>query len=118
MKWTIRFAWIGCGVIAPVHTRSIAELPDAQLVAVCDIDETRAQKLAATFPAAIYTHYAEMLQRDDIDVVNILTPSGRHADIGILTCANTLWGQWLRSPLIVQRGRTRVSRSKIRRWRH
>jgi predicted dehydrogenase len=79
----IRFAIVGCGVIAPTHARSIVELPDAQLVAVCDIIPERARVLAQEYPAEVYTDYHEMLTRKDIDVVTVLTPSGMHAEIGI-----------------------------------
>ena len=50
----VRFGIIGCGVIAPLHARGIIETPEAQLVAVCDVIEERAQKLSADYgnPAA------------------------------------------------------------------
>lgn len=83
MNNPIRFALVGCGVIAPIHARSIAELPEAKLVAVCDIIPEKAQQLAQTYPAEVYTDYYELVQCDDIDVVVVLTPSGLHAEIGI-----------------------------------
>jgi UDP-N-acetyl-2-amino-2-deoxyglucuronate dehydrogenase len=79
----IRFALVGCGVIAPVHARSIDELPDAKLVAVCDILPEKAHLLSAFYPADEYIDYHEMLLRDDVDVVVVLTPSGLHAEVGI-----------------------------------
>ncbi len=79
----IRFALVGCGVIAPVHARSIDELPDAKLVAVCDILPEKARRLAEFYPSDVYTDYCEMVRRDDIDVVVVLTPSGLHAEVGI-----------------------------------
>ena len=82
-KEPVRFALVGCGVIAPVHARSIDELSDAKLVALCDIEREKAQRLAEFYPADIYTDYCEMVRRADIDVVVVLTPSGLHAEIGI-----------------------------------
>lgn len=79
----LNFAIIGCGVIATTHARSIDELPDARLVAVCDILPERAQALAEKYPADVYQDYREVLEREDVDVVAVLTPSGLHADIGI-----------------------------------
>jgi UDP-N-acetyl-2-amino-2-deoxyglucuronate dehydrogenase len=79
----LNFAIIGCGGIAATHARSIVELPDARLTAVCDILPERAHKLASTYPADVYQDYHEMLAREDIDIVDILTPSGMHAEIGI-----------------------------------
>ncbi|MDQ7095579.1 Gfo/Idh/MocA family oxidoreductase [Desulfosporosinus sp. PR] len=79
----MRFAIIGCGRIAPKHAESIVALPEAELVAVCDILPEQAQKFADKYGADPYTDYKEMLQREDVDVVTIATPSGLHAEIGI-----------------------------------
>ncbi len=87
MEKPIRFALIGCGVIAPTHARSIMELPNARLVAVCDLVEAKARALAGQFttefgPPAVYTDYHRLLEREEVDVVSVLTPSGTHACIG------------------------------------
>lgn len=83
MKTPLNFAIVGCGVIAPCHARSITELKNTRLVAVCDIVEAKARKLAAVYPAEVYTDYHTMLRRDDIDVITVLTPSGLHGEVGI-----------------------------------
>jgi UDP-N-acetyl-2-amino-2-deoxyglucuronate dehydrogenase len=83
MAKPVRFGLVGCGVIAPIHARSIAELPEARLVAVCDIIPEKAQALAGQYSAEVYTDYNEMVERADIDVVDVLTPSGLHAEVGI-----------------------------------
>ena len=79
----MRFAIIGCGRIAPKHAESIVALPEAELVAVCDIVPEHAQNFADKYGAEPYTDYHEMLKRPDIDIVTIATPSGLHAEIGI-----------------------------------
>jgi len=88
MEKTMNFAIIGCGVIGPTHALSIVELPGTRLVAVCDIIQDRARNLAQRFsaygnPVEAHTDYNEMLRRDDIDVVNVATPSGLHAQVGM-----------------------------------
>ncbi len=83
MKSSLNFAIIGCGVIGPTHARSISEIDGARLVAVADIVEEKAKALAEMYEAEAYLDYTKMLERDDIDVVNIATPSGIHADMGI-----------------------------------
>lgn len=79
----LRFAIIGCGRIAPKHAESIIALPEAELVAVCDIVPECAQAFADKYGAKAYTDYAVMLEQEDLDVVTIATPSGSHAEIGI-----------------------------------
>lgn len=79
----LRLALIGCGRIALKHAESIVALPEADLVAVCDVVPELARNFADKYGAAPYTDYAEMLARRDIDAVTIATPSGLHAEIGI-----------------------------------
>ncbi len=79
---TLNFALIGCGRIAPRHAQALQELPDAKLVAVCDIIERRVQHFAQTYGGASYTDYRYVLERPDVDVVSICVPSGLHAAIG------------------------------------
>lgn len=77
------FAVIGCGRIAPNHGQAIADLPDARLVAAADVDKPRAIAYTERFGGDPYESYIEMLERPDVDVVNICTPSGMHAEMGI-----------------------------------
>jgi predicted dehydrogenase len=77
------FGIIGCGEIAPTHVKAITGLAEAKLVAVCDVVEERAKKLADDSECNYYLDYREMLQRADLQVVNVTTASGMHAVIGI-----------------------------------
>ena len=77
---TLRFGIVGCGVIGPTHAAAIARLPDAQLVAVADSDAELAVKLAQTYDATPYADLQDMLDRADLDVVDVCTPSGLHAE--------------------------------------
>lgn len=77
------FGIIGCGVIAKLHQEQIQTLDKAVLVAVADNNMERAQKLAAKAGVDWYADYQEMLKRDDIDIVTVVTPSGLHAEMAI-----------------------------------
>jgi UDP-N-acetyl-2-amino-2-deoxyglucuronate dehydrogenase len=77
------FGVIGCGTISGVHTSAIEKIPNADLVAVCDVDEERARNTAGEHDVQWHTDVGELLARDDIDVVNILTWSGHHHTAGI-----------------------------------
>jgi UDP-N-acetyl-2-amino-2-deoxyglucuronate dehydrogenase len=76
----LRFAIVGCGVIGTTHAEAISTLPDAQLVAVCDPVPERAHKLADKYGVTPYLDLQEMLDREQLDVVNICTPSGLHGE--------------------------------------
>lgn len=81
----IRIALLGCGRISKNHIDSIKTLHTeglATLVAACDILPDRAQAAAASFGPGCtpFTDCAEMLQKADIDLVSICTPSGLHPE--------------------------------------
>src|SRR5258706_3752586 len=80
MTRKLRFGIIGCGVIGRIHAEAISSLPDAQLVAVADVIPKRAQELAEKFHVTPYEDVQEMLAHEELDVVDIGTPSGQHGE--------------------------------------
>jgi len=77
-------ALIGCGRISGKHLESISQLKnDLKLVAVCDIVKECAKNAGEKYGVDRYTDYQKMLERGDIDVVSICTPSGLHPEHGI-----------------------------------
>src|SRR5262245_33219260 len=78
MPKPVRFALIGCGRIAKNHVGPLTELPQAQLAAVCDLALERAKPITEKHGIPAYTNYHTMLQKEKIDVVCILSPSGMH----------------------------------------
>lgn len=79
----VKFAIIGCGRIAYRHIEAIQSNPRAELVALCDLDIKRAEERNLKAGANIYTDYRQMFAAEEIDVVNIMTPSGMHAEHAI-----------------------------------
>jgi predicted dehydrogenase len=75
------FALIGCGRIAYKHIEAIKNIENADLVAVCDIKEERARNKGKENNVNWYTDYHKMLVNEDIDIVNILVESGKHAEV-------------------------------------
>ena len=83
MAKEIGFGIVGCGVIAPTHAKALAGIEGAKLVAACDIVPERAEKFGKEYNCDYYTDLAQMLKREDVDAVCVLTPSGLHAKVGI-----------------------------------
>lgn len=79
----IRFAIIGCGRISYRHIEAILANPGAELVALCDLKQGLAEERARGLKVSTYRDYNEMLKKERIDVVNIMTPSGMHAEHAI-----------------------------------
>ena len=84
-KW--RCAVVGTGVVGEWHVRLIPQLPNAELVAVCDCVPAKAQaaldknKLVGV---PVYSDISEMLKKERIDVVHVATPSGDHMSPAII----------------------------------
>lgn len=77
----IGFGIIGAGSVSPLHAAAISNCPGARLVAVADVSEERARKLAGE--AETYADYREMLKRPDVDVVCVCVPSGMRLPVCI-----------------------------------
>jgi UDP-N-acetyl-2-amino-2-deoxyglucuronate dehydrogenase len=81
----LKIGLIGCGRISKNHFEAIAAQPDARCIACCDIIEERAREAAEKYEIPYWTtKYEEMLQRDDLDLISICTPSGLHPEHGIM----------------------------------
>ncbi|MBT2292529.1 Gfo/Idh/MocA family oxidoreductase [Paenibacillus albidus] len=78
---------VGCGGIANgKHLPSLIKLNNVELTAFCDIVVERAEEAAAKYgseTARVYTDYREMLEKEALDIVHVLTPNDSHAEIAI-----------------------------------
>jgi len=78
----VRFAVIGCGHIGKRHCEKIHDNNQAELIAVCDIDEKRAEELGKKYDVPFYTTHEELLAKEkNVDMVNVCVPNGLHAKI-------------------------------------
>jgi len=87
MEKKLRVGIIGCGGIANgKHMPNIAKIPEAEMVAFCDVVLERAEAAAkqyGTEDAKVYTDYTELLADETIDVVHVLTPNDLHSPITV-----------------------------------
>jgi UDP-N-acetyl-2-amino-2-deoxyglucuronate dehydrogenase len=75
------FALVGCGSIARKHAHALHEyLDEAELRAFVDRDLARAREFSAKYGAPAFSSVQDMMRAvgNQIDVVNVLTPSGAH----------------------------------------
>ncbi len=78
---SIRIGVIGTGNIAPLNVAGYLEHPQCDVVAVCDTRRGKAQAAADQWGAArVYTDLDELLADDDIDAVEICTPTMLHKE--------------------------------------
>ncbi len=75
----IRFALVGCGRIANNHLAALEHHnKDAELVAICDVDNNKLQAFAVSDEVKRYTSLNDMLSDGGFDIVILTTPSGLH----------------------------------------
>jgi len=75
----IRVGFLGCGRIADLQCLGYLEHPRAEIVAICDRDQSLAQSRAEAWGARrVYGDLEGLLADPEIDVVEILTPHHLH----------------------------------------
>jgi UDP-N-acetylglucosamine 3-dehydrogenase len=67
----LRIAVIGAGFWGRNHARVLSELPQAELVAVCDINGQKAAEAAGKYDAKAYTSSSDLYKEESIDAVSI-----------------------------------------------
>jgi predicted dehydrogenase len=78
----LRVGFAGAGAISQYHLVGWSEMSDAQIVAICDIDEAKARAKAQAFRIPrVYTDFRTMLANEELDAVDIATPVGTHAEL-------------------------------------
>jgi len=84
----VNIALIGCGGRGLSDVGLLRQIPDVNLVAVCDVYEPHAA--AAKAPAGtgcqVYSDFRKLLERKDIDAVLVATPDHWHAPVTVLAC--------------------------------
>jgi predicted dehydrogenase len=78
----LKFALVGCGRISQRHSELLGNgaISGATLAAVCDIAPERAAAVGTKFGVPWFTDMDEMMRSVPVDVVSVLTESGRHAE--------------------------------------
>ncbi len=78
----LNFAIVGCGRISKRHLELLGlnQIHGARLVAVCDVQLDRAKSAGEKYKVPAYEDMNEMMTREKVDVVTVLTPSGMHAE--------------------------------------
>src|SRR5690348_1064191 len=77
----LRFALIGCGRIAVRHAELLGknQIAGAQLAAVCDVVEAKAERFGRQYGVPHFTDMQAMMRKVTPDVAVVLTESGNHA---------------------------------------
>ncbi len=75
----VRVAVIGVGHFGAYHAEKVANLPRAELVAVADIDRSRAQEIADRHETQAVNDYRDLIGQ--VDAVSIAVPTSHHEEV-------------------------------------
>jgi inositol 2-dehydrogenase len=80
---SIRIGLIGAGRMGKVFAQTLAfSVSEVELLAVADVNPQAAQEAATRYGAKhTFTDYHDLLRRDDMDAVVIVTPTATHAEV-------------------------------------
>ena len=81
----VRIGIVGAGKICQgPHMGAYDKIANAEIVAICDIDENKLNNLKNRYPNAhYYTDYKEMIENEELDAVDICTPNNYHSIVAI-----------------------------------
>jgi len=100
-----RVGIIGCGGMGRSHAKAWSGKPQVELVAVADINEEAARRLAQEFSVpAVYTDYREMLEKEELDIVSIPTWQGVRAEITVAAAESGVKGILGEKPMAASLG--------------
>ncbi len=79
----VRVGVVGVG-IGRLHLEGYQKHPDAEIVALADVNEERARQTAKEFNVPqIFADYEKMLKEADLDAISVCTPNSLHAPVAI-----------------------------------
>jgi len=80
----LRCGLIGCGKVArSMHIPNLIENDKVEIVSICDNDSFQLKKSTGLCPSTttIYSDYHDMIEKENLDFVDICTPGFTHFDI-------------------------------------
>lgn len=73
----LKIAVVGVGFWGRNHVRVLGELPDVEVVAVCDIDKQKTSMVAEKYGIEAFTSSSKMYRKRELDAVNLCVWSTR-----------------------------------------
>lgn len=80
----LRIGLIGCGFMGSMHANCYKNIEGAELVAVADLRREKAEEAAAGTSATVYAEGRELIEKAQVDVIDICLPTYLHAEYALL----------------------------------
>ncbi len=75
----LKIGLIGCGFMGTMHANCYKALSGVQVVAVADLQRDKAEALAKLSDAKIYSTGMELIEKEEVDAIDICLPTYMHA---------------------------------------
>lgn len=79
----LKVGMVGMGGISRAHVGGWLQIPEAKIIAVCDIREENVNEAAEKTGGKAYLDFDEMLANEQIDILDICLPTYLHADFAV-----------------------------------
>ena len=80
----LKIGLIGCGFMGAMHASCYKNIADVELVAVADVRREKAEELTAGTNATIYATGKELIEKAEVDIIDICLPTYLHAEHALL----------------------------------
>lgn len=84
VKKTVKCAVVGLGYMGQNHTRILSGSQNVSLIAVCDIDDEKTNKISSQYKVRPYKNFKIMLEKEKLDAVFICLPTIFHYQAALL----------------------------------
>ena len=86
MSRVLRIGIVGSGIFGQMHLKAFTRLQHegkAELAAIADIVREKREKAAQDYSVKPYEDYREMIEKEKLDAITVVTPDAFHADIAV-----------------------------------
>jgi len=84
MSDTLKIGIVGCGMIGKSHLRAYSNIEEAEVIAIADVDEKEANKVAEEFGVSkVFADYKELLAINEIENVDVCLPNFLHSPVSV-----------------------------------
>lgn len=70
----LKIAVIGTGLVGSFHAETFFRNPNSELIAVCDINKEKVNKIANRFKCKAYNEFESLINTEKLDAISIATP--------------------------------------------
>jgi len=86
MSKTVQVGIVGGGIFGQWHLKAFTQLQNegkCELVALADLVKEKREKAASEYSLKPYEDYREMIEKENLDAITVVTPDHLHSDIAV-----------------------------------